>query len=160
MRQRKHQKLAFGERQEIVEPQKAFAFERPLAALAFGKQLAQPAVRGTIARIDQDVRRAVDEDDPGSDQKPRLVFYVWIIELLESPHDAGERVVVGDADDRKAKFCRLVDIGLRMRAAAQERKIRGDADFRVIHANNPCMNQFGGTALPSLRATSSNNPSR
>jgi hypothetical protein len=35
---------------------------------------------------------------------------------------------------------------LRMRSAAQERKIRRDSDLRIgrnSHANNPCMNQFG-----------------
>ena len=43
MRQHQHQKLAFGEFQEIIEPQMAFALFDPrdvVAALAAGEQLA------------------------------------------------------------------------------------------------------------------------
>ena len=72
MRQRQHQKLAFGEFQEVIEPQMAFALFDPLdvvAALAAGEQLAEPAVGGAVARIDQDVRRIVHEDEPCADQK-------------------------------------------------------------------------------------------
>ena len=75
MRQRQHQKLSFGEFQQVVEPQMAFAlFVRVVAALAAGEQLAEPAVGCAIARIDQNVRRAVDEDETRSDQQLRLVW--------------------------------------------------------------------------------------
>ena len=43
MRQRQHQKLAFGEFQQVIEPQMAFALLDPrdvVAALAAGEQLA------------------------------------------------------------------------------------------------------------------------
>ena len=66
MRQRQHQKLAFGEFQQVIEFEMAFALLDPrdvVAALAAGEQLAQPAVGGAVARIDQNVRRAVDEDE-------------------------------------------------------------------------------------------------
>jgi len=59
-------KLAFGEVEEIGKLQMAFALLDPLdivAAFAAGEQLAEPAVGGAVARIDQDIRRAVDEDD-------------------------------------------------------------------------------------------------
>ena len=76
MRQRQHQKLAFGEFQQVIELQMAFALLDPrdvVAALAAGEQLAQPAVGGAVARIDQNVRRAVDEDEARADQKFWLV---------------------------------------------------------------------------------------
>src|ERR1700722_14789017 len=163
MRQRQHEKLPFGKLQKIVECQMTFALKGPLAALALGQQLTQPAVSGAVARIDQNVRRAVDENEPRSDQKSWLVLDLGIFEFLVSPHDAGECGVVGDADRRKAENCCLLNIGLRVRAAAQEREIRGDSDFRIKlrrHANNPCMNQFGNTGLSSCCSTSSNSPSR
>ena len=43
-----------------------------------------------------------------------------IAEFLVSPHHAGQRVVIGNADDGKTKLARLVHIILRMRPAAQE----------------------------------------
>ncbi len=82
VRQRQHQKLAFGEVQEVIEPQMAFALFDPrdvVAALAAGEQLAEPAIGGAVARIDQDIGRAVDEDDPRADQKLRLVRDLGII---------------------------------------------------------------------------------
>src|SRR3984885_1526049 len=151
MRQRQHEKLAIGKLQKIVERQMTFALEGPLSALALGQQLTQPAVSGAVTRIDQNIRRTVDENDPRSDQKSWLVLDLGIFEFFVSPHHASERVVVGDADGRKTENGRLMNIGLRGRAAAQAREIRRDADFRVIyrHANSPCMNQFGCTGLPS-----------
>src|ERR1700733_4612149 len=137
-----------------------FSLKGPLSALSLGQQLAKPALSVAVARINQNVRRAVDKNDPRSDQEFWLVLDLGIIQFLESPHDAGERVVVGDADGRKTENGRLMNIGLRVRTAAQKRKVRGDADFRVSHANSPCMNQFGMAALPSGCSTSSNSPSR
>ena len=104
MRQRQHQKLAFGKFQEVIEPQMALALFDPLdivAALAPGEQLAQPAVGGAVARIDQDIRRAVDEDEPRADQEFWLVVERGIVEFGLGPHHAGQRIVVGNADDGK-----------------------------------------------------------
>ena len=106
VRQRQHQKLAFGEFQQVIEPQMAFALFDPrdvVAALAAGQQLAEPAVGGAVARIDQDVGRAVDEDDPRADQKLWLVRDLGVIEFLPGAHHAGQRVVVGDADRRECR---------------------------------------------------------
>jgi hypothetical protein len=152
MRQRESEKLPFGKFQEIIDLQVTLALFGAIAALAAGEQLAETAVGRAIARIDQDVRRAVHEDQPRSDQKLWLVRDVGIIEFLVGPHHAGQRVVIGDADDGKPQVARLLHIGARIRSPAQERKIRRDADFRVSrrgHANNPCMYQFGCTARPS-----------
>ena len=76
MRQRQNQKLPFGEFQEIVELQMTFALVdlSIVSALAAGEQLAQPAVSRAVARIDQNIRRAVHEDEARTDQKLRLVL--------------------------------------------------------------------------------------
>jgi len=159
MRQRQDEQLAFGKFQEVGELQMAFALFGAVAALAAGEQLAEPAVSRAVARIDQDVRRPVHEDEPRSDQQFRLVFDVGIRELLVGPHHAGQRVVVGNADGGKPQLAPLVHVIPRIRSAAQEREIRRDPDLRIgrhwrnagrnCHANNPCMNQFGCTILPS-----------
>ena len=164
MRQRQHQKLAFGEFQQVIEPQMAFALLDPrdvVAALAAGEQLAQPAVGGAVARIDQDIRRAVDEDEPRADQKFWLVRDLGIVEFLVGAHHAGQRVVVGDPDGGNAEFAGLMHIGARIRAAAQEREIGGDADLGItgnvhgaVHANSPCTNHLTDAGSPSSSASS------
>ena len=134
MRQRQDQKLAFGKFQEVIELQMALALFDPrdvVAALAAGEQLAQPAIGGAVARIDQNIRRAVDEDEARADQKFWLVRDLGIFEFLVGAHHAGQRVVVGDADRGNAELARLMHIGARIGAAAQEREIRGDADFGI-----------------------------
>src|SRR5580692_6456830 len=117
-------------------------------------------------RIDQNVRRAVHKDEARTDQKFWLVGNGGIAEFLVSPYHAGQRVVIGNADDGKTKLAGLVHVILRMRSAAQEREIRRDSDFgivrrcanadrpapyiaRNIHANSPCTNQLEGAGLPS-----------
>ena len=168
MRQRQHQELAFGKIQQIVEPQMAVALFDPsdaVAAFAPGQQLAQPAIGGAVARIDQDVWRAVDEDDPCADQKFGFVRDVGMIQLLPGADHAGQRVVVGDADDGDAECTGLMHIGARIRTAAQEREIADDADLGIagrgaghvygtVHANSPCMNQRGGIGSPSASSSS------
>ena len=164
VRQRQHQKLAFGEFQQVIEPQMAFALLDPrdvVAALAAGEQLAEPAIGGAVARIDQDVRRAVDEDEARADQEFWLVRDLGVFEFLVRAHHAGQRVVVGDADRGNAEFACLMHIGARIGAAAQEREIGGDADFGItgnvhgaVHANSPCTNHLTGAGSPSASAGS------
>jgi hypothetical protein len=71
MRQRQNQQAAFGEFEEIVEIRATLALPSVgiVAALAAGEQLAEPAVGGAVARIDQNIRRAVDEDEARTDQQ-------------------------------------------------------------------------------------------
>src|SRR3954447_26477112 len=143
-----------------------FAFLR--RALAMSEQLTEPAISRAVARIDQNVRRVVSETEPRTDQQFRFVSDLRIAKLIVGPHHAGQRVVVGNADDRKPKLAGLMHILLRMRAAAQKRKIRSDADLGIVrrcvnagrvHANNPCTNQPGCTGLSSF-TISPYNPSR
>src|SRR5439155_27108322 len=115
------------------------------------------AIGRAIAAIDQEVRRAVGENEARTDQEFWLVGYLGIVEFLVGPHHPGQRVLIGDADDGKTQFARLMHIGLRMRPAAQERKIRRDADFgvsHIVHANSPCTNQLEGAASPSAVTSS------
>ncbi len=168
MRQRQHQKLAFAKFQQVIEPQMALALFDPrdvVAALAAGEQLAEPAVGGAVARIDQDVGRIIHEDDARADQKLWLVRDLGVVEFLPSAHHAGQRVVVGDPDRGNAEFAGLMHIGARIGAAAQEREIGGDADLgiawlnacnvhRAVHANSPCTNHPGEAGSPSSSAGS------
>ncbi len=157
VRQRQHQKLALGEFQQVIEPQMTLALLDPrdvVAALAAGQQLAEPAIGGAIARIDQNIGRAVDKDEARADQELWLVRDLGIIEFLVSAHHAGQRVVVGNPDRGNAEFAGLMHIGARIGAAAQEREIGGDADFGIIvegafHANSPCTNHLTGAGSPS-----------
>src|SRR5438132_1429769 len=132
-----------------------------VAALATGEQLAEPAIGCAVTWIDQDVRRAVDEDEARADQEFWLVRDLGVIELLVRAHHAGQRVMVGDADDGNAELACLMHIGARVRAAAQEREIGGDADFgitgnvgKAFHANSPCTNHLTGAGSPSASANS------
>src|SRR5690349_12879501 len=134
MRQDQDQKLPLGKFQEIVECQKALALLDLVgvaAALAPGEKPAEPAIGGTVARIDEDIRRAVHEDDARADQKLRLVQHFRIFKLAMGAHDAGERVVIGNADRGQTEPARLMHIILRMRTAAQEGEIRCDADLGI-----------------------------
>ena len=110
MRQRQDEKLTFGKFQQVVQFQMAFALLDPLnivAALAAGEELAEPAVSGAVARIDENIRRAVDEDEARTDQELWLVFDCGIVELLPGPHHAGQRIVVGNADHGNTQPARL-----------------------------------------------------
>src|SRR5262245_15725017 len=167
MRQRENEELAFGEIDEIGELQMALTLPDPLdivAALAAGEQLAEPTIGGAVARIGQDVRRAVDEDKARADQKLRLELDRGIAELAMGAHHAGQRVVVGNPDDGNLQAACFMHIGARIRAAAQEREVGGDADLGIGgrgHANSPCRYQLAGTGLPSSPASSrSYSPSR
>ena len=142
----------------------AFALLDPrdvVAALAAGQQLAQPAIGGAVARIDQDIGRIVDEDEARADQEFWLVRDLGMIQFLPGAHHAGQRVVVGDADGGNAELACLMHIGARIGAAAQEREIGGDADLGIagnirgaVHANSPCTNHRTGADSPASSASS------
>src|SRR5215467_5168769 len=160
MRQRQDQQLPLAKFQEVIELEMTLAlFDLVglVAAFAAREQLAEPAVSGAVAWIDQNVRRATSKDEPRAVEKFWLVLDVGVIEFAISPYDTGERVVIGDANGGKPEPARLMHIFLRMRAAAQEREIRSDANLGIIdisHANNPCTNQLAGTGLPSWSRSS------
>src|SRR5689334_4157415 len=86
------------------------------AALAAGEQLAEPAVSRAVARIDKNIRRAVDEDEARADQELWLEFDRRVVQLAMGAHHAGERIVIGNADDGNLQAACFVNIGARIRA--------------------------------------------
>src|SRR4029077_10587631 len=162
MRQGQDQELALGEVEEVIQLEVAFALRDSLSvdpALAAGEELAQSAIGGAVARIDQNIRRRIHEGDARSDQQFWRALDLGVFQFLVGAHHAGERVVIGNADGGKTELARLVHIGARIRAAAQEREIGSDADFGIIrdwcaHANNPCTYQWAGSDLPSSLTSS------
>jgi len=69
---------------------------------------------GTVARIGQNIRRAVDKNEAGADQQFWLVDDIGMIELLPGAHHAGQRVVIGDADRGQPQAAGLMHVLLRM----------------------------------------------
>ena len=114
--------------QKVVELEPAFAFGR--AQVALGQNPAEPAVSRAILRIDERVRRAVDEYEPraGNDPRARHRLGVLARECVRA-HDAGERVAVGDPDPGKPELGGARDHLLGMRGSAQKRKIRHRRQF-------------------------------
>ncbi len=171
VRRHQHQQQPFAEFPQIIEAEAALAFVG--REFAFAEQTAEPAIGGAVARIGQNVRRAVDEDETRPDQQFRPGLQFRVFQFGIGPHHAGQRIAVGDPDGRQAVFACPMHIFLRMGGAAQKREIGGDADLDIVrrwlnaagrgvnadrhgldaagdgHANNPCMNQCGCTALPS-----------
>ena len=160
VRRQHHQKLVVGKIQKVRQPEMAFALLDSFlgrghvgvahAALATRQELAKTSVSRAIARIGQNVRRAVLEDESRADHKPGFMRQIPVVQFLVGAHHAGQRVAIGDSDHRQAQRAGLMHIFLRMRAAAQEREVGRDADFRKgrlvpggAHANSPCRNHCG-----------------
>ena len=75
--------------QKIVELKPAFAFGR--AQVALGQNPAEPAVSRAILRIDEHVRRAVDECEPRAGDDPRTRRRLGVLARKRvRAHDAGE----------------------------------------------------------------------
>ena len=99
------------------------------AAVAERQQPRQPAIGGAIHRIGQDVGRAVREDEAGPDGEAEAVLGGnALLDETIGPHDAGQRVAVGDADAGMADRMGLGHQFLGMRGAAQEREIGDDGE--------------------------------
>ena len=97
-----HQQQSLLPPQKIIEGQNAFALW--CAKLSFAQQSAEAAVGGPVARISQDVGRAVDKDEAAADEQsrrldPGLSFY--LLQAVIEAHHPGEGVAVGDADRGK-----------------------------------------------------------
>ncbi len=130
MRRHHHQKQPILPAQKIGKREKTFAFRR--AQLAFAQEPAETAIGHPIRRIDEDVRRAVDEDEPAPDQElrqRRVGLRLEFVMRVEGAHDTRQRIAVGDADRRIAIHRRLRHELLWMRRPAQEGEIRRDPDF-------------------------------
>jgi len=130
--------------QKIVEGENAFALGG--ARFAHAQEPAETAIGRAVRRVSEDVRRAVDEDETAAHEQTRrdAALFDDLVDRLISPHDAGQRVAVRDADGRHAVERRRPHIFMRMRGAAQEREVRGDGELCISghHAN---------TQFPAIR---------
>ena len=111
--------------QEIRQPQNTVALLG--TTLAQSQETRQPAPGGAILRISENVRRAVGEDEPRADRDADTCF----LRLGMSPHHAGDRVAVGDAEAREPELLRAIDQLFRMRGTAQKGKIGGDGKLGI-----------------------------
>ena len=114
-------------RQQVVEIENALALFA--AQVAEREQPREPAPAGAVARVGQNVRRAVGEDQP----RARVIFQREV--LLASgemrAHHAGHRIAVAEAEAGEAELRRLRHQLFRVRRPAQEGEIRGAGEFEV-----------------------------
>ncbi len=137
-----HQLEPVGMLEQVVELQDAVAFLG--AQIAAGEQAAELCPAGAVARIGQDVGRAVGKDEARAGMVAQRQLLLALDQM--GAHHAGHRVAVGEAEPGEAGMLGLHDELLGMRGAAQEGEIRGGGEFdvhRVPHANVPCRNQSG-----------------
>src|SRR5262249_58186089 len=105
---------------------------------------AQRAVGGTIGRI-ADCLKAVSANEARADQQMDRGF----LGCRMRAHHTCQCVAVGNSDGGKLQSCRMADNLMRMRGAAQERKIGGGDQFgEGSHANIPCTYHRGMPPWP------------
>ena len=140
--------------EEVGKGEEAAALGR--ANVAARQHAAQPTVGGAVAGIGEDVGRAVAEYEAYAAHHAKVLRLIPVVAQEQvRPHDAGERVAVGDADPGETEHDRLGDELLRVRGAAQEGEVGRYAELgealglgETNHANSPCMNQRGACASP------------
>ena len=135
--------------QQVTEQQDAVAFLR--AQVAAREQAAEPSPGRPIARIGENVGRAIDENQTragmiGERQLP-LAFDQM------GAHHAGDRIAVAQAETVEPDMRRLQHQLLGVRGPAQEGEIGGDGEFDIVqrslrricgfYAYVPCRNQRG-----------------
>ena len=114
-------------RDQIVEMENAFAL---LAAqVAEREQARQPAPAGAVARVGEDVGRAVGKHQP----RARVIAQrqVLLAPRQMRAHHAGHRIAVAQPEPGEPDRLRLQHQFFRMRSAAQEREVRGGGEFEV-----------------------------
>ena len=116
--------MAVGGGYDVLEGEMAFAFFG--LEIAGGEQAAEPTVGRSVGRIGQHLE-AVDGNKPHADDELDIVLSRFVV----SAHYAGKRIAIGNADGEQIKGCGGGDHLVRMRGAAQERKVRGDSEFGV-----------------------------
>ena len=135
----------FAPLQKVVEPEPAFALWR--APVSLGQDPAEPAVSRAVLRVNERVRRAVDEGEPRAGNDPHGPHRLGVLarECVRA-HDSGERVAVGDPDSGKAELGGARDHLLRVRGAAQKREIGRRREF-----SEPRLKPDQGAAPRALR---------
>ena len=142
-------------RRQIVEDQPAIALLALLVQIAQADQLAQPPIGVAVGRVGDEVGRAVGKAEPRAHQiaEPLRRSGLHVAQADIGPHHPGEAVAVGKAEPLEPEHARGDRQFLGMRAAAQERKVRGRDQLDIAggcgaHEKNPCRNQRGVSATP------------
>ena len=132
--------------QIILKIEPALTFRR--AAVPNGQQSREIGERSSIFWIDDKIGRSVPEHQTRSDDHAKVdaLFFLDPLRLHMRPHDSSERVAIGYADACQPKLSRLLHHLFRMRARAEEGKVRRDTEFGEAHANRPCTNQRGASS--------------
>jgi len=116
-------------RDQIVEREMALAF---LAAhIAHGEQARQPPPAGAVARIGEDVRRAVGEHQPRAGMVRELQVLLALGQMRA--HHTGDGIAVAQPDPGKPDMHGLHHQFFRMRRPAQEGEVRGAGEFEITH---------------------------
>src|SRR5262249_14767783 len=105
----------------------AFAFLR--AQVAAREQAAEPSPGGAVARIRENVRRAVGENEPRAGMIGERQFLFALDEMRA--HHARDRIAVGEPETIKPDMRGLQHQLLGMRGAAQEREVGSSCEFEV-----------------------------
>ena len=113
--------------QQIIENEDAVAFLR--AQIAAREQAAEPPPGRTIARIGENVRRAVGEDEARAGVIGERQFLLAFDQM--GAHHAGNRVAIAEPETVEPDMRRLQHQLLGMRGAAQEGEVGGDGEFEI-----------------------------
>ena len=124
------QLLATDVPEEIVAREMAFALRG--VTIAVCQKPRQPSIGVAVARIGENVGRAVakDETRAGDDAKVAGLFPVVAQEEVRA-HNSCKRIAIGDADAGKLQRNRSGDELFRMRGTAQEGKIRRNGELGI-----------------------------
>ena len=137
----RHDLQPFAMLDQILDAQMAFALGR--AQISRRQDPAEPAISRAVFRIGEHVRRPVVKGEPRAGRDPRARNRSLILARKHMrPHDARERIAIGDPDPRKFEFGGARDHFLGMRSPAQKRKIRhrrqlGEARLEADHESRP-----------------------
>ena len=103
---------------------------------------------GAVARIGEDVRRAVGEYEPRAGVIAQRQLLLALDEM--GPHHAGDRIAVAQPETVEPDMRRLQHQLFGMRGPAQEREIRGDGEFDV--AGHLTHTSRAGTSAAAARS--------
>ena len=122
--------LPFAMFEQVVEIERAIALLR--ASVSLRQQAAEAAVRGAVARITENVRGLISEDEARADSELEIAeFFLMCAQKGKRPHHSGKGIAVGYSNPAMAKLEGAGDHFFRMRRPAQEGEIGGCREFGV-----------------------------
>jgi hypothetical protein len=142
VRRERNEDLAIRMHGNVGEEKNALAF--PSAALAKRDQAAQTAISFSI-RWEAEKAWGIFKIEPCADDETQARLFSCNMRA----DDASKRIAVGNGDSLKAERLRLRYEFFAVRGSPQKREVGRNLELCVIHANNPCRNQRGGSSLSS-----------